>query len=439
MKKGNIYSDLMQDKYGEYYIGYTNNTNLEFYIDAENFEEVKKYTWYSFVRNNMIGIRARINGEKILLHQFLGFKNYDHIDRNELNNRKYNLRKCTHQENCMNRGKYSNNTSGITGVYFIKSNCKWHASIQVDGHSTNLRYYENKEDAIIARLSAEAKYYKEFAPQKHLFAQYGIKPLISENKSKNIIDMTGWIMSEHGVPKSRLIVIKRVEDIIRKNGRRDAQWLCKCSCGSEKEMILTANHIRTGHTLSCGCLKKESTIESNKNCKKKYNEYDLTGEFGVGWSSNTFEKFYFDLEDYDKIKDYCWCVAERHNYKTLEAKRLDGSNKNIKMSHLLGFENYDHIDRNPLNNRKENLRAATTAENSRNRNISKNNTSGIIGVGLNKKNGKWRARITFEWNEIFLGEYIKKEDAIITRLKAEKKYFGEFAPQQYLYKEYNIE
>ena len=41
---------------------------------------------------------------------------------------------------------------------------------------------------------------------------------------------------------------------------------------------------------------------------KKYNTYDLTGEYGIGYTSKD-EEFYFDLEDYDKIKDYCWRIT----------------------------------------------------------------------------------------------------------------------------------
>jgi hypothetical protein len=37
-----------------------------------------------------------------------------------------------------------------------------------------LGYFINKDDAIKTRLSAEAKYYGEFAPQKHLFEEYGV-------------------------------------------------------------------------------------------------------------------------------------------------------------------------------------------------------------------------------------------------------------------------
>ena len=40
------------------------------------------------------------------------------------------------------------------------------------------------------------------------------------------IDMTGWVMSEHGVSDSRLTVIRQDEDHISPNGKRYARWLC---------------------------------------------------------------------------------------------------------------------------------------------------------------------------------------------------------------------
>ena len=82
----------------------------------------------------------------------------------------------------------------------------------------------------------------------------------------------------------------------------------------------------------------------------------------------------------------------------------------------------DHIDGNPLNNKIDNLRLATNEENQRNRSISKNNTSGTTGVTWIKECQRWRAHI----KKINLGHFINKEDAIQTRIEAEKKYFGEF-------------
>lgn len=83
----------------------------------------------------------------------------------------------------------------------------------------------------------------------------------------------------------------------------------KCSCGESKPFIIRgANLTKKNGTKSCGCLHRESAaIQGHKN--KKYNEYDLTDEFGIGYTSKK-EPFYFDLEDYDKIKDYCWFYKE---------------------------------------------------------------------------------------------------------------------------------
>ena len=61
-------------------------------------------------------------------------------------------------------------------------------------------------------------------------------------------DMTGWIMSEHGVPDSKIKVIKQTEDYIKKNGQHVAQWLCECMCEKHTEFIVAGQDIRSGHT-----------------------------------------------------------------------------------------------------------------------------------------------------------------------------------------------
>ena len=97
-----------------------------------------------------------------------------------------------------------------------------------------------------------------------------------------------------------------------------------------------------------------------------------------------------------------------------------------------------NINRNELDNRKSNLRQCTQQENSRNRSIPKNNKSGYIGVCYNKRYEKWNSYICIDGKQYFLGYFSNKLDALIERLKAEKQYFGEFAPQRHLFEEYNI-
>ena len=67
-----------------------------------------------------------------------------------------------------------------------------------------------------------------------------------------------------------------------------------------------------------------------------------------------------------------------------------------------------------------------------------NNTSEIIGVNWREDQQRWIARITLDYIRKNLGSFVKKEDAIIARLKAEKEFFGEFAPQKHLFDKYHI-
>lgn len=96
----------------------------------------------------------------------------DHINHDILDNRINNLRKCTNSQNLQNHTKLaSNNTSGVTGVYWIKSKNKWRSEIAVNKQKFHLGYYINLQDAIKAREEAEDKYFGEFKSNKN----YNIK------------------------------------------------------------------------------------------------------------------------------------------------------------------------------------------------------------------------------------------------------------------------
>lgn len=63
-------------------------------------------------------------------------------------------------------------------------------------------------------------------------------------------DLTGNVFD-------RLTVLNRVEDHYYPNGRHDVQYRCLCECG--KEVNVLGIHLRSGHTKSCGCFRKETT------------------------------------------------------------------------------------------------------------------------------------------------------------------------------------
>lgn len=237
------------------------------------------------------------------------------------------------------------------------------------------------------------------------------KELASKNQAYNLV----------GKRFGKLTVIKRIDQPKNLKLKRDAYWLCKCDCGSEKEIIKTTYDLTSGNTKSCGCLRRESFTN------KKYNTYDLSGEYGVGYTFKG-EEFYFDLEDYDKIKGYYWYFNDNgylitpKNETTKERIRLH----RLIMNACKGIE-VDHIQHNKNDNRKENLRLVTTQQNGMNKSLCKNNTSGITGVYWNKNSDKWNVKIGFNGKSIDLGFYLDFNDAVYARKEAEEFYFGEYS------------
>lgn len=82
----------------------------------------------------------------------------DHVNHNRLDNRIENLRMVSHSENQKNQKANRMNTSGVTGVHWCKSRCKWVARITVDGKHINLGGFDSKDSAVSARKTAEKRF-----------------------------------------------------------------------------------------------------------------------------------------------------------------------------------------------------------------------------------------------------------------------------------------
>ena len=162
-------------------------------------------------------------------------------------------------------------------------------------------------------------------------------------------------------------VICRAEDYINPNtGKRLAQWLCECNCNKHTRKIIAQGRLRGKEVLQCCSYKSEQTSKRSKG----HNTYDLSGKYGIGYTQKG-EEFWFDLEDYDLIKDYYWSkdkddyfvtrVWNKTYYKRVSLHRLIMKFPDVTdIDHIHGKESKH-------DNRKSNLRVATHSQNGMNR------------------------------------------------------------------------
>lgn len=125
-------------------------------------------------------------------------------------------------------------------------------------------------------------------------------------------------------------------------------------------------------------------------------------------------------EDFEKLAVFRW-YCDTKGYACRSVK-INGRYTTEKMHRTVIMakpgEEVDHIDGNPLNNTRKNLRLCTHAENQANRTrLQKNNTSGYSGVRKNRN--KWCAILWRGGKGIYLGSFDTKEEAIEARKRGE--------------------
>lgn len=141
-------------------------------VDDEDFERLCKYRWYSYPRSDRATFYAtranKRSGKTVYMHREIlrvrGRKTVDHIDGNGLDNRRANLRACSHQQNCMNQKMQSRSKSSrFKGVYRMRTRRKWRAQVRIDGKAYALGHFPVEEDAAIAYNVAAQLFFGEFA------------------------------------------------------------------------------------------------------------------------------------------------------------------------------------------------------------------------------------------------------------------------------------
>ncbi len=138
-------------------------------VDDGNFSELNKHKWYLSANNGYARRDIYDSGSKsiVAMHRIIvGAQDgqvVDHINGDTLDNRKENLRICTHAQNLQNSKMPNTNKSGYKGVCFHSNTGKWQANIMIGGKAKHLGLFNDKIDAARAYNDAAKENFGQFA------------------------------------------------------------------------------------------------------------------------------------------------------------------------------------------------------------------------------------------------------------------------------------
>lgn len=137
-----------------------------------------------------------------------------------------------------------------------------------------------------------------------------------------------------------------------------------------------------------------------------------------------------DDQDHVLVSQYRWRVCFQAGTK--KVRGVFAKKEGLSMHRLImGASEHDpfvdHRNRNPLDNRRENLRFCSPAQNQWNKGRQSNNTSGFKGVYFDSRKCRWRARIRVYGRRTSLGSHASPEEASQAYAEAAAKFHGNFA------------
>lgn len=224
-------------------------------------------------------------------------------------------------------------------------------------------------------------------------------------------------------PFGRLTALRPVE----RGADGSVLWLCQCTCG--EYAVVAATRLLRGVTASCGCAMKDISSLLNSKGPNEYTEQEdgslrvvLTGVGGAVTAHTVIDKI-----DLPLLNTRWWLGGNGYAVSESRAASSRQLHRAVMLSagHVLtALDDVDHRDCDPLNNRRSNLRVATSSGNGANR---KRAWAASGYKGVYSHGDRWRAQITKDQRRHHLGLFVTPEEAARAYNEAAVRLFGEYA------------
>lgn len=242
------------------------------------------------------------------------------------------------------------------------------------------------------------------------------------------------------------------------------KWICECECGNIRSVY--GHSLKAGGSTNCGCVRPIKKVKEKKPqtfCKAP--NCDAISKSGGMYCSRHAEQlrkngYFTNINPIRKINEYRVCadgcveiflynrmgkviattIINEHNlelcvnYKWHITNGYASAIINGALTYLhrlllnaTNEETVDHINRNCLDNRIENLRICSQEQNLWNSKKPSHNTSGYKGVCFDKSRNKWVAQISIKNVTKLIGRFSTKEEAYAAYVKRASEIRGQYA------------
>lgn len=213
----------------------------------------------------------------------------------------------------------------------------------------------------------------------------------------------------------RLSVISESQGLRDSRNKKIRIVVAKCECGIVKEYRL--KNLRTGNTKSCGCLDAQRLRERNEKSAEPQ-KWTIDGD--TAWIELREQRILVDASDVPIVGRFRWYMD---NTGYVDSMQCDPMHRLLLGLRKGDPREVDHRNHVTWDNRRLNIRLATSSQNKMNRRAEVRGTSRFKGVDWDRNRKKWRAQI----QSTFIGRFDSEEAAAVAYDAVARERFGEFA------------
>lgn len=381
----------------------TNNVAHEALLDDD----------WEYAKNDRFTINSDgyLKYKGILVHQKVmksdPYQTVDHINKNKLDNRKKNLRFATGSENSHNRTKKENAKSKWKGV-----------------HPDNGRYTVR-----ITKKGVDEDYYGQYAIEEHAAWAYNLKAVELYGTFADLNDLEepkGFVLAQRKEKNDFGYGITYDKRLYRKN-----RYMVRV----KSKRIGEYEHLEDAREAV-----RIALIEWEKEKKLKKDQildlpiFEIDGIAIIKASENGRECLFVkvDHDMWHNLMQYKWYKSTGDN--TYIAGRVKGEQLSLS-SYITGLYGemkpaqnmkIDHVNHNPLDNKRCNLRLVSDSTNSHNKAKMEGTSTTFLGVSV-KRPGKFQANIKFKGDNFYLGLYSSEMEAAWAYDEKAREFHGDYA------------